>query len=423
MKSKIRFSKKQLLVLSWWCNSSPYHNYQAIICDGAIRSGKTFSMMLSFILWAQKCFCNAAFAICGKTIISATRNMLYPILPYLKSSGFCIKYNKSQNYFDISSNKGYNRFYIFGGKDETSCSFIQGITLAGVLFDEVALQPQSFVEQAIARCSVEFSKIWFNCNPEGPEHWFYKKWIEKTPGILTLYLHFVMNDNLSLSKEIKERYKLIYSGSFYRRFIEGKWSAADGLVYQNFDIKKHVVNELPSNFEKYYVSCDYGITNPMSFGLWGLNNQIWYRIMEYYYDSKKHGIRKTDSEYYKNLLDFVGERKIKAIIIDPSASSFIECIKRNGDFKVKKADNDVIHGINLVTEAFNLGKILISAKCENSIREFSLYKWRKNSIKDEPQKQNDHSMDEIRYFVSTVIGVNQKANSKILVLNSIKRQV
>lgn len=124
-----------------------------------------------------------------------------------------------------------NRFYIFGGKDEGSAALIQGMTLSGVMLDETALMPRSFCEQAIARCSVDNSRLWFNCNPENPAHWFYTEWIKKAVDKNCLYLHFTMDDNPSLSEEIKQRYKNLYSGSFYERFIEGKWVSCDGAVY------------------------------------------------------------------------------------------------------------------------------------------------------------------------------------------------
>ncbi|MGN1034768.1 MAG: hypothetical protein ACI4PK_04210 [Oscillospiraceae bacterium] len=214
-----------------------------------------------------------------------------------------------------------------------------------------------------------------------------------------------MKDNLYLAPEIKERYKPLYSGAFYKRFIEGVWCSADGLVYQNFNLLKNTTDNLPDNFSKYYISCDYGITNPMAFGLRGLHNCVWYRIAEYYYDSKKSGQRKTNEEYYNDLIKFVGNYNISAIIIDPSASSFIECIKRRRRFKVIKAKNNVISGIDLVSEALNPKKIIISKNC---IREFALYEWAKNCSKDEPKKQNDHTMDEIRYFVATIVMPKQK---------------
>ncbi|MFR4757716.1 MAG: hypothetical protein ACLT9P_06070 [Evtepia gabavorous] len=75
-----------------------------------------------------------------------------------------------------------NTYFLFGGKDEGSAALIQGVTLAGVLLDEVALMPRSFVEQACARCSVTGAKFWFSCNPAGPGHWFYREWICKGPG-------------------------------------------------------------------------------------------------------------------------------------------------------------------------------------------------------------------------------------------------
>lgn len=193
------FSKKQLTVLNWWCNKSPFHSYDAIICDGAVRSGKTVCMSISFILWSFSCFSDSSFAICGKTISSLRRSVITPLIPILLNLGFSVKEKKSQNLIEIGKGKRINRYYLFGGRDESSASLIQGMTLCGVLLDEVALMPRSFVEQALARCSVNGSKFWFNCNPENPRHWFYTEWIKKSKEKNCLYLHFLMNDNPSLS--------------------------------------------------------------------------------------------------------------------------------------------------------------------------------------------------------------------------------
>ena len=225
------FSQKQLTVLSWWHESSPFFNMDGIICDGAIRSGKTLCMAISFVAWSFYSFSDTSFAICGKTVSSLKRNIVAPIIPVLKQLGFSCKATLSKNEITISYAGRQNRFYLFGGKDESSASLIQGMTLGGVLLDEVALMPRSFVEQTLARCSHEKSKFWFNCNPEYPQHWFNVEWVKKANQKNCLHIHFKMQDNPSLSKEMIDRYKSLYSGSFYERFVEGRWVAAEGAVY------------------------------------------------------------------------------------------------------------------------------------------------------------------------------------------------
>lgn len=398
-----QFSKKQLAVLNWWCENNENHTKNGLICDGAVRSGKTLCMSLSFVFWAFYRFRDTSFALCGKTISSLRRNVTTPIVPILESLGFSVKEKLSQNFLEIEKGSIKNRFYLFGGRDESSAALIQGMTLGGVLFDEVALMPRSFVEQAIARCSLEGSKFWFNCNPEHPFHWFYNEWIKKTDEKNMLYLHFTMGDNPSLSQKIKCRYEQLYTGAFYQRFIEGKWVAADGLVYPMFSMEKNV--RCAENFSEYYLSCDYGTVNPFSLGLWGKGEDGWYRIKEYYHSSRERGIQLTDEEYYAHLKELAGDRKITALIVDPSAASFIETVKRHNELRVIKAQNDVLSGINRVCQALKNKEIFISPDCTDTIREFSIYRWDNDIKRDAPRKENDHAMDDIRYFVNTVLSV------------------
>ena len=116
----------------------------------------------------------------GKTVSSLRRNLVEPLAGLLGAMGFNYIEKVSKNYIDISLYGRKNRFYLFGGRDESSAALIQGMTLSGILMDEVALMPRSFVEQAMARCSVSGSKMWFNCNPDNPYHWFYREWIKKS---------------------------------------------------------------------------------------------------------------------------------------------------------------------------------------------------------------------------------------------------
>lgn len=398
---RYRFSNKQKKIFKWW-RAPATAGLDGIICDGAVRSGKTMCMSLSFVLWAQTNYRDMNFAICGKTIASVRRNIVGTLTELSRKSGFTVKEVLSKNYLIISVNGISNRFYIFGGRDESSAALIQGMTLAGVLFDETALMPRSFVEQAIARCSVNGSKLWFNCNPENSAHWFKREWIDKAKEKRIYYLHFDLDDNPSLSARVKERYRRLYSGAFYQRFILGQWVSATGLIYPMFKEKTHVVSALPETFERYIVSCDYGTVNPSSFGLWGFSGGVWYRIAEYYYDSRREGFQRTDEEHYGGLERLCSGRQIEKVICDPSAASFIACIRRHGKFSVVQAKNDVVSGIRRVGDMLNSGALKISAACEDCIREFSLYRWDDSAAADRPLKENDHAMDDLRYFVSEI---------------------
>ncbi len=396
------FSQKQITALTWWCPDGPYRERDAIICDGAVRSGKTLCMSLSFVFWAFADFVNSDFAICGKTVTALKRNIVHPLVSQLTDMGFGVEWKQSRNYMDVTLHGRTNRFYFFGGRDESSASLIQGMTLSGVMLDEVALMPRSFVEQALARCSVSGSRFWFNCNPEHPHHWFYKEWIVKRRQKNALYLHFTMEDNPSLTPQVRERYEHLYSGAFYERFVLGKWVAAEGLVYPFFSTQQHV-GAPEGDCCEYYISCDYGTVNPASFGLWGRRGEVWYRICEYYYSSKREGQQKTDEEYYAALEELAGSHCISGVVCDPSAASFMTCIRRHGRFTVIPAKNNVTDGIRQVADALREGKIKIAGCCDDTIREFALYRWDENAEKDRPIKENDHAMDDIRYFVATVL--------------------
>lgn len=257
------FSRKQTQVLTWWADNSPVKDYDGIIADGSIRSGKTLSMSLSFVLWAMTRFNGQNFGMAGKTIGSFRRNVLTGLKTMLKARGYTIKDSRADNLVTISKGDTENYFYIFGGKDERSQDLIQGITLAGMLFDEVALMPQSFVNQATGRCSVEGSKFWFNCNPDNPQHFFYVEWVKKYKEKNLLYLHFTMDDNLSLSEKVKQRYRAMYTGVFFKRFILGLWVVADGLCFEQFanHPDKWIKDKAENNINFISVGVDFGGNN------------------------------------------------------------------------------------------------------------------------------------------------------------------
>lgn len=401
------FSKKQRKVLNWWCDTSPVKDKDGIIADGAIRSGKTVAMSLSFVIWAMESFNAQNFGMCGKTIGSFRRNVLFWLKLMLVSRGYQVKDHRADNMIEISKGSTVNYFYVFGGKDERSQDLIQGITLAGLFCDEVALMPESFVNQATGRCSVDGSKFWFNCNPGGPFHWFKVNWIDKVHEKNLIYLHFTMNDNLSLSDKVKERYRSMYSGVFFQRYILGKWIAAEGLIYDMFDKSKHIISEIKETMlKKYYVSCDYGTQNATVFLLWQKTSTgKWICLKEYYYSGRDTSKQKTDSEFADDLQEFTKDIPIEAVILDPSAASFRAELRKRG-FNVKKANNDVENGIRFVATQLNNEKIQFCDTCVNTFKEFASYVWDEKASErgeDKPIKQHDHAMDAVRYFCYTII--------------------
>lgn len=435
------FSLRQKKILTWWLPNSPVKDYDGIIADGAIRSGKTVCMSLSFVFWAMSTFNSQNFAMCGKTIGSFRRNVLFWLKLMLRSRGYRVQDHRADNMVEISRGQVTNYFYIFGGKDERSQDLIQGITLAGVFFDEVALMPESFVNQATGRCSVDGSKYWFNCNPDGPYHWFKVNWIDKAIGYLgkkkvaklreeaaktgaelelkkLLYVHFTMDDNLSLSEEIKARYRSMYTGIFFKRYIMGLWAMAEGIIYDMFDIDKHTVDtdaiaaayktKTGHEFwtDESYVSCDYGTQNPTAFLLWNKGvDKKWYCRREYYYSGRDKGRQKTDKEFSDDLTIWLSGEKIRSIVLDPAAASFKAQLEKDG-YKVKKARNDVLDGIRFVATLLNQGSVFIDRSCDNILKEFASYIWDAKAGEkgeDKPVKEHDHALDALRYFCMTVI--------------------
>lgn len=400
------FSEKQKKVLTWWCKDSPVREKEGIIADGAIRSGKTLCMSLSFVIWAMSTFNMQNLGMAGKTIGSFRRNVLFWLKLMLKSRGYQVSDHRSDNMIVISKGDVTNFFYIFGGKDERSQDLIQGITLAGIFFDEVALMPESFVNQATGRCSVSGSKFWFNCNPDSPSHWFKTNWIDDIEKKKLIYLHFTMDDNLSLTKEIKDRYKAMYSGVFYSRYILGLWVIAEGLVYGMFNEERNVFHgECEySGQASYYLSIDYGTMNPFAVGLMELQDSGRVRMLrEGHYSGREKKVTLDNEAYYQIIKDVAGDFPITSIVIDPSAAAMKATIQKYGEYTCTDGNNDVLNGIQEVTKYLNLGMLQIHDSCMETKKEFGAYAWDDKAVgEDRVIKENDHHMDLIRYFIYTV---------------------
>lgn len=404
------FSIKQKKILTWWTDNSPVKDKDAIIADGAIRSGKTLLMSLSFVIWSNSNFNGQNFGMAGKTINSFKRNVWFGLMLILPLRGYKItRVRDISDAFNISKGGRTNSYYFFGGKDERSQELVQGFTAAGFFFDEVVLMPESFVNQAVARCSVEGAKLWFNGNPDGPFHWFKVKWIDDKEHKNIYRIHFLLTDNPSLSRDTIERYKRMYSGIFYDRFILGLWVLAEGVIYSMFT-KQMVVDEVPLGvvINKKWIGIDYGQSNATVFLLVGIgsDNKI-YILDEYYHSGKDSAIQKSPAKYSKDYFKW----KIKNgkdgvpvnreyVFIDPSAKGFSTQLYEDGEKQVRKADNEVIKGIELVSSLLDADMVRILRKCKYTIGEFATYRWDPKAQErgeDKPIKQNDHCMDAFRY--------------------------
>ena len=411
------FSRRQRQVMNWWMEDSPVKDCNGIIADGAIRSGKTVAMSLGFVFWAMDSFDEQNFIMAGKTIGSFRRNVLTNLKLMLSSRGYRWKHHLAENTLEISRNGRTNYFYMFGGKDESSQDLIQGITAAGAFFDEVALMPESFVNQATGRCSVEGRKFWFNCNPAGPMHWFRTGWIENRNKKKLIYLHFTMDDNLSLSEAVKKDYRSMYAGVFFLRYIKGLWAVAEGLIYtmcieQNYYTDEERPIALKSIAQK-YIAVDYGTTNPCVFlELWDDGQTIWVD-REYRWDSRSEEARrsqhpqKTDAQYADDMAEFMGTAPEDqcTIIVDPSAASFITELRNRG-FYVKTGDNEVLDGIRVVATLLAQRNIRINKSCKGLRSEMQSYVWDEKAAErgeEKPVKQLDHGCDCLRYFCYTIL--------------------
>ena len=276
--------------------------------------------------------------------------------------------------------------------------------------------PESFVNQATGRCSVEGAKYWFNCNPGGPIHWFKTNWIDKRREKKLLYLHFTMDDNLSLSERVKEKYRNMYAGVFYLRYIRGLWKAAEGLIYTMFtDDNLYSDAERPvalKNIGTRMISVDYGTTNPCVFlDTWDDGQVVWVD-REYRWDSRSEEARrsaspqKTDKQYADDMAEFMGTRPEDqcVILVDPSAASFIAELRERG-WVVKQADNEVLDGIRKVGTMSARKTLRVNRKCKGLVSEMQSYVWDDKAAErgeEKPVKQMDHGPDALRYRVNAL---------------------
>lgn len=377
-----------------------YGNHRWNFKGGATRSGKTYLDFKWIIPMRirERAGKDGLSVILGVTKSTIERNVLEPMRNLYGDK--LVGAISSDNTAWIFGEK----CYCLGAEKVSQVSKIRGASIKYCYGDEVADWAEEVFALLKSRLDKEYSCFDGTYNPQYPNHWL-KRFLDSDADIFSQ--EYTIDDNPFLPPAFVENLKKEYAGTvFYDRYILGKWTLAEGLIYPMFN-DSCIVDELPETGE-YYISCDYGTLNPFSAGLWCVNSGRAVRVAEYYYSGRDKQYQLTDEEYYAEVEKLAGEKNIRHIIVDPSAASFIACIKKHGRFSVRKAKNDVMYGIRLTSAMLRAGAIKIGSDCCDAIREFGLYRWDEDSTEDKPIKENDHAMDDIRYFCATVLRRNRE---------------
>lgn len=363
------------------------------ILDGSVRSGKTVITFILWGLWVATMPIDKTYLMTARTLTTLKRNCLEPMVQFFGAENFR---------YSISSKQGrlFGRNIQFeGANDAQAEAKIRGLTLQGAYVDEITLVPEDYFTMLLSRLSEKDAKLFGSTNPDSPSHWLKKKYLDRADELSIYYDTYVIDDNTFLDPEYIKSIKNEYVGVFYDRFILGKWVIAEGLVYEFGE--ENITDEIPVTGE-YYVSCDYGTMNPFSCGLWCVNGDKAVRIKEYYYNGRETNAQRTDEEYVDDVERLIEGYNVRKIIVDPSAASFIAALKKR-NHNVLRANNDVMDGIRTVARFLKKGNIKIHRSCKDAINEFGLYSWNDKSVEDAVIKENDHAMDDIRYFCYTIM--------------------
>ena len=393
--------KQRELLRLWQTNKLKRIN----LLSGSVRSGKTWISLVLWAFWVATMPKEKNYLMTAKSLTTLKRNVLDLLTELVGEKNFT---------FSIAQKQALlfgRKIYLEGANDARAESKIRGMTLQGAYCDELTLYGENFFTMMLSRLSEPNAKLFATTNPDTPMHWLNKKYIERGHELNMLLMTFLIDDNTFLDPNYVEELKKEYVGVFYDRFIRGLWVVAEGLVYPRFSKADNVTEDIPES-GTYYISIDYGTLNPFSAGLWCVSDGKAVRIKEYYHSGRDTKKQLADEEYHEELEKLVQytdsegvlqEYEIDRVVIDPSAASFIACMRRHGKFRVKHAVNTVVDGIRNVTSMLNSKRLFIHSSCKDSIKEFKLYSWDDKAHEDKVIKENDHAMDDIRYFVNTIL--------------------
>jgi PBSX family phage terminase large subunit len=388
----------------------PEDDWPINILEGAVRSGKTWCLHPK----ALYCCC---YNVGGRKLITGVskqsihNNVLHDLFEIVGSRNY--NYNRSTGQLRLFDCE----WLIAGAKDEASERYIRGLTVGVALCDEVSLMPQSFFQMLLSRMSPQGARLYGTTNPDNPYHWLKVDYLDNPELRAKRILwsdHFTMADNPNLTAEFVESQKRLYTGFFYKRFIEGRWVIAEGAIYKDswseallYDLKDEPIGlRAQGGHQQRIIAIDYGTTNPMVFLDIYDDGRLFWVAREYYWDSAIEMRQKTDAEYADDLLEFIGLRSAAKVIIDPSAASFKAEMTKRGIWHVD-AENDVNEGIRVSSMVLNQKLVRFCRQtAPKTIQEIQAYAWDPKAVQhgeEKPLKTHDHGPDAFRYFAKTEV--------------------
>lgn len=375
------------------------------LAHGSIRSGKTLAELIAFVQWIKHDAPAGPLAIIGVTRDTINRNLLEQldlldpaICTWSKQSNTCTIYGRT--------------VHRISGNDARAEAKIRGLTLAGALVDEATLMPEAMFVQLLGRLSVHGSKLFASTNPDNPLHWLKVTYIDRAEELDWNVQHFTMRDNPGLNADYIRAKEREFTGLFHRRFIEGAWVAAEGSIYPTFDHEKHVVDywDLPPARMALGIGVDYGTTNASSaVTLYlGDDNRL-YITDEWRVDQENRLSPLTDLELSRSYREWLAlphhptsTYTFGNHYVDPAAASFKTQLRRDGVRHIKNANNNVNYGIKLIASLISADRLRITNRCPGLLKEISGYSWDARAAargEDKPIKEDDHSVDSMRYAV------------------------
>lgn len=379
------------------------------ILEGSIRSGKTWTMipkilaLCDYKVDGQRLMTGVS----KQTIYNNVLNDLFSII--------------GEKNYDYNRQSGDLRLFdshwlVTGAKDEGSEKYIRGMTLGVAYSDETTLMPESFFKMLIGRMSPEGARFYSTTNPDSPFHYLKRDYLDNAElrerGDLTS-TKFTLDDNLSLSDAVKERYRRQYKGFFKLRYIDGLWVIAEGAIYRDSWSDDLIYDDATTpiglkgrgGYVERFVPIDYGTANQTVFLDIIDDGETYWIDEEYCWDSRVQGYQKTDGQYADDLQGFLEGKEYAQVIIDPSAASFKAEMLQRAIYHCD-ANNDVLDGIRVVSSLMARRKIRIHRRCENLLKQVQTYAWDEKAAKrgeEKPIKANDHGPDALRYWAYTKV--------------------
>ena len=385
------------------------------IWDGSVRSGKTFSSILRLLAAIADAGPYGEVVIVGKNRDSVYRNVFAPVetLPDFAWVAGQVKYRQGASTGRILG----RRVNVIGANDAKAESRIRGMTVQVAYVDEITVIPEDFFKQLLARMSAPGAQLFGTTNPDSPRHWLKTRYLDRLADLPDWrHFRFNLDDNPVLTESYKDSLKREYTGLWYQRFIEGKWVAAEGAIFDRFDVDRHVIpfSETPQIARVLAAGPGDGTTTATPCVVLGLSAEEHPRLVvldEFRHTPETQG-KLTDPEQSERIREFLAGRHhpqqalppVPYTVIDPAAASLKLQLQKDGLLGLWDAANAVLPGIKTVSALLATGQLVITDRCKALIDEMPSYVWddkKTDQGVDAPVKENDHSVDALRYAVAT----------------------